>query len=362
MRLCEEGEELTTLQSMQPEQILVRWVNFHLKKEGVERRINNLGKDLADSVAYIHLFHSLDSSTDKSALSNEDLNTRASHVLVCANNLHVPDTLRSEDIVSGNSKLNTLFVAAIFNTKHGLEELTQEEYEKAKIIYDDIEGTKEERQFRLWINSLGIEDVFVTNLYEEAKDGLLLLKVIHKIDDTVVDWKKVEKNPNNRFKMGINCTQAIDAAKKLKLVTTGIGGTDILDGVKKNIIAVVWQLVKLHYLRIIGSKTEDDLIKWANEVVKDGEIKNFKDKTLADGRFLIKLCAAIEPRAVDWDLVMPGETEEEKENNAKYAISLARKFGCIIFCVWDDILNVNYKMILVLICSLFETYKEKKGE
>jgi len=73
MRLCEEGEELTTLQSMQPEQILVRWVNFHLKKEGVDKRINNLGKDLADSEAYIHLLHSLDSSTDKSALSNEDL-------------------------------------------------------------------------------------------------------------------------------------------------------------------------------------------------------------------------------------------------------------------------------------------------
>jgi len=67
-----------------------------------------------------------------------------------------------------------------------------------------------------------------------------MLKVIHKIDDTVVDWKKVEKNPNNRFKMGINCTQAIEAVKRLKLVTTGIGGTDILDGNKKNIIAVVW--------------------------------------------------------------------------------------------------------------------------
>jgi len=76
---------------------------------------------------------------------------------------------------------------------------------------------------------------------------------------------------------------------------------------------------------------------------------------------LIKLCAAVEPRAVDWELVQAGDTDEEKENNAKYAISLARKFGCIIFCVWDDILSVNYKMILVLICSLYEAYKEKKG-
>ena len=33
----------------------------------------------------------------------------------------------------------------------------------------------------------------------------------------------------------------------------GIGGVDILDGKKKEIVAVVWQLVRLHYLRIIGS-------------------------------------------------------------------------------------------------------------
>jgi len=47
----------------------------------------------------------------------------------------------------------------------------------------------------------------------------------------------------------------------------GIGGTDILDGNKKLIIAVVWQLVRLNYLKIIGSQTEDDLVKWANNKV-----------------------------------------------------------------------------------------------
>jgi len=47
---------------------------------------------------------------------------------------------------------------------------------------------------------LNIDDLQVNNLYEEARDGLLLLKVIDKLDPTVVDWKKIEKNPNNRFK------------------------------------------------------------------------------------------------------------------------------------------------------------------
>lgn len=67
-----------------------------------------------------------------------------------------------------------------------------------------------------------------------------MLKVIHKLDNTVVDWKKVEKNPNNKFKMGINCNTAIEACKKLGLKIPGIGGSDILEGNVKLIIAVVW--------------------------------------------------------------------------------------------------------------------------
>ena len=143
----------------------------------------------------------------------------------------------------------------------------------------------------------------------------------------------------------------------------GIGGTDILNKNKKLIIAVVWKLVRIHYLQLIGDKKEEDLVKWANEMVGEQHIKNFKDPSLSDGIFLIKLCAKIEPRAINWDIVQKGETDEEKDNNGKYVLSIARKLGCVIFCVYEDIPKVNFKMILVLVCSLFEAYNElKKGE
>ena len=80
----------------------------------------------------------------------------------------------------------------------------------------------------------------VNNLYDEASDGFILLKVIDKIKPGSVDWKRVEKNPNNTFKKGINCNLAIESAKKLNLHMPGIGGTDILNGNRKLIIAVVW--------------------------------------------------------------------------------------------------------------------------
>ena len=114
-------------------------------------------------------------------------------------------------------------------------------------------------------------------------------------------------------------------------------------------------------MKIIGSQSEDDLVKWANGLVPDMKIKNLKDQALSDGNYLLKLCSGVEPRAIDWDIVMKGETDEEKANNAKYVISIIRKLGGVIFCVWEDILKVNYKMMLVLFCSLFEINQQLKS-
>ena len=171
--------------------------------------MKNLGKDLQDSKAIFYVLNQLDK--DKCPLEhlNEaDELKRAEMMLLNSEALGVAKMIDAEDFIKGNSKANTIFVAEIFNTKHGMEELKQEEkeaYEAATIEDDDIEGTREERSFRLWINSLGIEDVFINNLFSECRDGQILLKVIHKIDNTVVEWNRVEKNANNTFKIGINC-------------------------------------------------------------------------------------------------------------------------------------------------------------
>lgn len=44
---------------------------------------------------------------------------------------------------------------------------------------------------------------------------------------------------------------------------------------------------------------------------------------------------------VNWDLVtMDPTTNEEKTNNAKYAISVARKLGACVFVAAEDIVEV----------------------
>lgn len=83
-------------------------------------------------------------------------------------------------------------------------------------------------------------------------------------------------------------------------------------------------------------------------------MSGFGDQQFSDGLILIKLAEAIEPRIINPDLVLPGETEEDKVLNCKYAISLARKLGAVVFLVYDDILGCNSKMMLIFTCAMFD--------
>ena len=363
IRLLNPGEQLSDLLKLSPEQLLLRWFNYHLKAAGYEKKITNFSGDVKDSEKYTILLHQLNKNLcDKSALDEPDKKKRAKKVIDNSKKLGAESYITPEDIVAGNSKLNTLFVASIFNAYPGLEPATEEEkYEAAKLLDDDIEGAREERAFRMWINSLGLNDdkgdpIHINNLYEESKDGILLLRTLEKIKPGVVNWKIVDKKANNPFKKTFNCNEVIDASKKSKYHIVGIGGGDIRDGNKKYILAIVWQMMREHSLQVIGGKTEEELITWGNERVDENlRVKSLKDKRLGNSLYFINIMKSIEPRSINWDIVVTDKDDDEsKQNNAKYAISIARKLGATVFLVWEDIAEVKSKLLLTFLASLYE--------
>ena len=363
IRLLNPGEQLSDLLKLSPEQLLLRWFNYHLKAAGYDKKITNFSGDVKDSEKYTILLNQLNKNLcDKSALNEPDKKKRAQKVIDNSKKLGAQSYITPDDIVSGNSKLNTLFVASIFNAYPGLAPATEEElYEAAKLLDDDVEGAREERAFRMWINSLGLtnedgEPIHINNLYEESKDGLIMLRTLDKIKPGVVNWKIVDKKPNNPFKKNVNCNEVIDVSKKSQYHIVGIGGRDIRDGNKKYILAIVWQMMRAHSLQVIGNKTEEELIAWGNDRVDDSlKVKSLKEKKLGNSLYFINIMKSIEPRSINWDIVVTDKDDDEsKQNNAKYAISIARKLGATVFLVWEDIAEVKSKLLLTFLASLYE--------
>ena len=369
VRLLNPGEQLSDLLKLSPEQLLLRWFNYHLKQAGYDKPITNFSGDVKDSEKYIVLLNQLDKNKcDKSGLQESDLTKRANKVLADAKKLGANSYINAKDICNGNAKLNTLFVASIFNACPGLDPPTeQEQYDAAKLLDDDKEGAREERAFRMWINSLNLQDenlepIHINNLYEESKTGLLLLKTIDKIKPGVVNWKVVDKKCSNPFKIQVNCQEAVDASKKCKFSIVGIGGADIREGNKKYILAIVWQLMKEHSLQVIGNKTEEELLAWGNEKTDEKhKVKSLKDKTLSNSLFFIYIMKSIEPRSINWDIVVQDKDDDEsKQNNAKYCLSIARKLGATVFLTWEDLSEVKHKLLLTFLASLYQVAQDYK--
>jgi hypothetical protein len=122
MLLKEEHEDALTFASVTPEQNLLRWVNYHLKRAGTDRRISNFSSDIRDAVPYTYLLNQLaPGQCSLDGLREPDPLRRAELALQGADRLGCRKFVTPEDIVNGNAKLNLAFVAYLFNRYPGLE-------------------------------------------------------------------------------------------------------------------------------------------------------------------------------------------------------------------------------------------------
>lgn len=60
--------------------------------------------------------------------------------------------------------------------------------------------------------------------------------------------------------------------------------------------------------------------------------------------------------SVNYDLVNPGKTDEDKLLNAKYAISCARKMGCAVFVLPEDVIEVQPKLMMTFFASVMAQF------
>jgi len=362
-----DGEELSDFLALSPEEKLLRWVNYHLERAGTAKRISNFGGDIKDSEAYTFLLSQIapaEYGVDTSALDILDDTQRAEAVLNNADKLGCRKFVTARDIVKGNPKLNLAFVANLFNNFPALHaEGNAGEYE-----LNDVDGeTREERTFRNWMNSLGVNP-FVYSLYSDLSHGIILLQLIDKVKPGSVDWeKRVNKPPFKKFQAHMksieNCNYAVELGKQLGLSLVGIGGSDIYAGNKLLILGFVWQLMRGYTIKILQTLSGSDalisdaeIVAFINERLTGAgkpTISSFKDDYISTSLPIFHILETIRPGVVRVDMVHdPPSSEEEKIANAKLAVSLARKVGAGVYALPEDIVEVKPKMILTIFACL----------
>ncbi|KAH0659890.1 hypothetical protein KY289_028638 [Solanum tuberosum] len=365
LELVDDNKDAEELMSLPPEKILLRWMNFQLKKAKYEKIVTNFSSDIKDAEAYAHLLNVLAPEyINPTTLTVKDHLERAKFVLEHAGRMGCKRYLTAKDIVEGSPNLNLAFVAHIFQHRNGLSTQTKQ-ISFLEISPDEAQMSREERAFRFWINSLG-NSSYIDNVFEDLRNGWLLLETLDKVSPGIVNWKIATKPPIKMpFRKVENCNQVVKIGKQLKFSLVNIAGNDIVQGNKKLILAYLWQLMRCNMLQLLKNLrfhsngkeiTDADILEWSNSKVKNSGSKSrmasFKDKSLSDGIFFLELLSAVHPRAVNWSLVTKGETEEQKKMNATYIISIARKLGCSIFLLPEDLIEVNQKMMLTLTASI----------
>ncbi|KAK1141375.1 fimbrin [Aspergillus melleus] len=373
-RLLEDDETLEQFLRLPPEQILLRWFNYHLKNAKWDRRVTNFSTDVKDGENYTVLLNQLAPDTcSRGPLQTQDLLQRAEQVLGNADRLGCRKFLTPTSLVAGNPKLNLAFVANLFNTIPGLEPITEED--KLEVEDFDAEGEREARVFTLWLNSLDVQPA-VNSLFDDLRDGTVLLQAYDKVIPGSVNWRHVNKAPASgnemmRFKAVENTNYATELGKHIGFSLVGVQGADITDGQRTLTLGLVWQLMRKDITNTLSSLaqrmgkreiTDSEMIRWANDMSRKGgktsSIRSFKDQSIGTGIFLLDVLSGLKSSYVDYDLVTAGRTDEEAYGNAKLSISIARKLGATIWLVPEDICQVRSRLITTFIGSLMATHEK----
>jgi plastin-3 len=362
--LLEDGETMEELMQLSPEQILIRWVNYHLRQSGCGRVVTNFSADIRDSVAYVHLLHQIappDAGVDTSPLTTEDLTSRAELMLREADKMKCRVFLSPSQVVKGNYNLNLAFVAYLFNRYPALSLPTE--------TVEIVDETREEKTYRNWMNSLAVSPR-VNHLYTDLIDGLIIFQLYDVIQPGIVQWKRVVRQFNTRrivMEMIGNCNYAVELGReKCKFSLVGMDGSNIYEGNKTYILALLWQLMRAYTLSLLNkikqldqssdNKIDKEIIAWANNKLKSGgkqvQISGFNDRKISDARPIIDLIDSIQPSSINYQIIKSTGSEQDKLDNAKYAISVARKLGARIYALAEDIVEVKSKMLMTIFACL----------
>lgn len=155
VRLLGPDESLKDFMSgLKPETLLLRWFNYHLKKAESNRIVNNWGRDLQDSGAFLILLDQLFTHRYSQSISDEisdilqkytsdshdDRLGRSAHVLNLASRFGLENYfITPADIADGHPRLTMALAAALFNCHIGISLPSEDDISVLRQERDDLQ-------------------------------------------------------------------------------------------------------------------------------------------------------------------------------------------------------------------------------
>ncbi|XP_035665743.1 plastin-2-like [Branchiostoma floridae] len=291
VQLLMDGEDMEDLLKLSPEELLLRWVNYHLEKAGHNKRITNFGPDIktcrASNILYLFLCDiGLEETREEKTFRNW---------------------------------MNSLGVSPYVNH-----------------LYNDM-----------------MDGLILFQTYDKVKPGVVDWgRVNKKFKALGGNMKKmenceyaVELGKDMKFSLvGVGGKDIFDGNETLTLA--------VVWQLMRAYTLALLQNLKGSEGPIKDKEIVDWVNTTLQEAGKETSLSSFQDPEISSSRVVLDLIDAIKPGSVNYTNVRDGTNPDERLSNAKYAISMARKIGARVYALPEDLVEVKPKMVLTVFACL----------
>lgn len=349
--------------SVSREEVLIRWVNYHLARVSSKICMTNFTSTLCDSIIYAHLLQAVAPAEKRQRLASveavsaeTDHVKRAQMIVNSAEVLGMTGLIAAEHIADSTKTfkpsqslksqiiytMNVAFLAQLCARYPAIEPPAGKIMDQA--LTETLRrpgyarGSLEETLL-MWLNSFGLNSA-VTYLDSDLRSGLVLLQVWETMFPKSVDWSYAtiriedQQPPISSLCCLANCTEVVKNAVK-QGISTKCTAQDILNGDLKVILPLLREMMLMHVqmkrAKYLGLKkrtkvSDTELLDFFNDQMKRQrahfEIADINDPRLKSTTavpFLAERLLIEDLRLMNSELVYKEELEDAKPPNEKPA-------------------------------------------
>eukprot|EP01105_Mastigella_eilhardi_P004842 TRINITY_DN1652_c0_g1_i7.p1 TRINITY_DN1652_c0_g1~~TRINITY_DN1652_c0_g1_i7.p1 ORF type:complete len:2113 (-),score=775.44 TRINITY_DN1652_c0_g1_i7:37-6177(-) len=307
LALMDHSETLTQFVALPPEELLLRWLNYHLHEFGSKQLAKNFTSDMADGSKFAVVLHQANPTVfNVDPWSERDIPKRLAVVHARITQLIRRQFFSVDHLSNPSATLNTVILSHMFATRHGLKLPSLSAIPNEPLLVE----LPEHRCLRLWMRALGLQVNHLLELY----DGTLLLQLLDKLRPGVVDPRFLKKPKLIRKSSAVltleRFNHLIALAPQFHLDLGNLQGKDFAQGDRSHVVTLLWHLMKYTITQNFaqeqfgGQRTdEDELVRWCNRKVRntgrDTWVQSLRDESIADCKFLFDLLRSVDMHAAD---------------------------------------------------------------